>query len=154
MTSQQQARRLLDELGITHLCDIDLLVFFARHPRALLASEQLAAYTGYNLQQIAESLEVLVRLGVLGRTTNSAHAARMYIFSVEGTHGGPPAALLELVAAREGRLAVKRELLHRSTDGDRGAVTSEEFGVGTRPTLVRSLTRSDEKAGARRGAVR
>ena len=78
-------------LGIKHLCDVDLLVFFARHPRALLASEQLAAYTGYSLQQIAESLEVLVHLGVLSRTTNSAHAARMYIFSLGGSPGSPPA---------------------------------------------------------------
>lgn len=155
MTSEQQAGRLLDELGITHLCDVDLLVFFARHPRALLASEQLAAFTGYNLQQIAESLEVLVHLGVLRRTTNSAPAARMYIFSLEGSHGGPPASLREFVSTRAGRLVMKRELLSRSTDADRGAESSEEFGVGARPTLVRPLMRAgDAKAGARREAVR
>jgi hypothetical protein len=155
MTSEQRACRLLDELGIKHLSDIDLLVFFARHPRALLASEQLAAYTGYSLQQIAESLEVLVHLGVLRRTTNAAHAARMYTFSVEGPQGSPPTSLLEFVSTREGRLAMKRELVSRSTDGARGAAPGEEVRASARPTLVQPLTSAgDTKAGARRGGIR
>jgi hypothetical protein len=31
----------------TRPCDLDLLIFFARHPRILLASEQLAVLLGY-----------------------------------------------------------------------------------------------------------
>lgn len=159
MTSEHQARRLLDELGVQHLCDIDLLVFFARHPRALLASEQLAAYTGYNLQQIADSLEVLVHLGVLRRTANSTHAARMYVFSVDGSQAGPSRSLLDFVSTREGRLAVKREFLSRSPDGARGSDTGGEVDgatpAGARPTLVRSpLRRAGGAAGARRGGLR
>jgi hypothetical protein len=155
MTSEQHARRLLDELGITHLCDVDLLVFFARHPRALLASDQLAAFTGYSLPQIAESLDVLVQLGALRRTVASAHAARMYVFTPAGSNGNPLTALLEFVSARQGRLAMKRALLHRSTDDARGAESGEAFGAGARPTLVRPLMRAgDANAGARRGGIR
>jgi hypothetical protein len=135
-------------------------VFFARHPRALLASEQLAAYIGHSLQQIAESLEVLVNLGVLSRTANSTHAARMYVFSADGSPVAAPTSLLEFVSTREGRLAVKRELLSRSSNGARGAGPGEESDghvqTGARPTLVRPplMRPVDATAAAKRKGVR
>jgi hypothetical protein len=84
--SRDDAHLLLDRIGVLKpACDLDLLVFFARHPRALLTSEQLAAWLGYELKQIAESLEVLLEAGLLARTQNPTHAARMYVFSIGGS---------------------------------------------------------------------
>lgn len=43
MKIEEHARRLLDRIGVLgHPSDLDLLIFFARHPRSLLASEHLA----------------------------------------------------------------------------------------------------------------
>ena len=50
------ARTLLNHIpAIQRPCDLDLLVFFARHWRALLSSEQLARLLGYPLKEIARS---------------------------------------------------------------------------------------------------
>jgi len=41
---REQARRLVERIGVLrNACDLDLLLFFVRHPRALLTSEQIAA---------------------------------------------------------------------------------------------------------------
>jgi hypothetical protein len=67
----EDAERLLKRVALLrHPCDLDLLVFFARHPRALITSEQLAVWLGYELKQIADSLEVLLNADVLTRAQN------------------------------------------------------------------------------------
>ena len=49
---------LLDRIGcLEHLSDLDLLLFFYRHPQAFLSSERLAVYVGYDLLQAKRSLE-------------------------------------------------------------------------------------------------
>src|SRR5690349_7801357 len=79
---QDDARRLLDRTGILrNACDLDLLIFFARHPRALLSSELLATFLGYDLKKIADSLEVLVAGDLLERKQTPAHAARLYVLA-------------------------------------------------------------------------
>ncbi|MGH9330461.1 MAG: hypothetical protein ACRD09_08465 [Vicinamibacterales bacterium] len=60
------------------------MLFFARHPRTLLISEQLAVWLGYELKQIAGSLDVLMAAGLLTRTQNPTHAARLYVFAIKG----------------------------------------------------------------------
>ena len=56
-----QIGEVLDRLGcLRHPCDLDLLLFFSRHPRAFLVSERLAQYVGYDLPQVAQSLETLI----------------------------------------------------------------------------------------------
>jgi hypothetical protein len=113
--NREDARQLLDQIGVLkHACDVDLLVFFARHPRTLLTSEQLAAWLGYDLKQIAESLEMLLEAGLLTRTQNPTHAARMYIFAVGKSYDWIPP-LLELASTRAGRLAVREELSRRAS---------------------------------------
>ena len=96
--------RLLDRIRLlTHPCDLDLLLFFARHPRALVTSEQLAAWLGYELPQMAHSLDVLLEGKLLTRTQNRAHAARS---SVERRRVVRHAALGRTLAPpREGRRA-------------------------------------------------
>jgi DNA-binding MarR family transcriptional regulator len=64
-------------VGLRDVCDLDLLLFFSRHPRVVLSSEQLAAYVGYDPQQVARSLEVLVDAGLLRRSLNQGTPGRM-----------------------------------------------------------------------------
>ena len=93
--------------GIRHACDLDLLLFFYRHPRALLTGERLVTVLGYDGAQVAKSLDGLIEAGLLTRSQNPSHAARLYVLELGGVHGGPLSALLEIAATREGR----RELL-------------------------------------------
>jgi predicted transcriptional regulator len=107
----EQARRMLDRIGILrNPCDLDLLLFFVRHSRALLTSDQIAAYIGYDVKRIGDSLDRLIDAKLLTRSQNPAHAARMYVFSVAGPNGGWLPALVDLVSTREGRLAMRDAL--------------------------------------------
>jgi hypothetical protein len=110
-----EARRLLDGIGVLrHRADLDLLIFFARHPRSLLPSESLAAFLGYDLKDIAESLETLLVAGLLKRTQTPAQAARMYVFAADGPSGGWLPSLLRMASTRQGRLALRKALVRRS----------------------------------------
>jgi hypothetical protein len=114
---------LLDRIGLLrHPCDLDLLLFFARHPRTLITSEQLAVWLGYELKQIADSLEILLDGGLLTRTQNPTHAARMYVFSVGGAPGGWLPSLLKLASTRQGRLAAIQALSRHTPKGAGGPV--------------------------------
>ena len=93
--------------GVQDACDLDLLLFFSRNPRALLTSEQIVAFLGYAREQVAKSLDSLIEAGHLTRSPNPSHAARLYVLEFDGASGGPLASLLKIAATREGR----RELL-------------------------------------------
>ena len=119
--NHEDARRLLDRIGVLkHACDLDLLIFFARHPRSLLASESLASFLGYDLKEIADSLDVLLSARLLTREQTSAHAARLYVFAIDHTSGGANSdwvpSLLALASTREGRLALRQALTRRRRD--------------------------------------
>lgn len=121
MDLEQDARRLLDQLDVLrHPSDLDLLIFFARHPRALLASEHIAAFLGYGVKDIAASLDLLLDAGFLTRTPNRRHAARMYVFAVNPPGGGWLPALRRLGSTRQGRLALIWEIRRRSSGGTGG----------------------------------
>ena len=123
---------LLGSIGVLrHPCDLDLLLFFHRHPRAILTSERLAAYVGYDLNQLARSLDLLTEAGLLARSQNPTHAARLYVLKTPET--GWLASVLDIASTREGR----QKLLHTSaTDYDTGfaAITSEDTH-DERPTI-------------------
>lgn len=87
-------------------CDLGLLLFLWRHPRTLLTSEQVAAFVGYPMKEAAESLELFIGAGLLDRTQNALHAARMYVLKLDGPHGSRLKRLLELASTREGRYRV------------------------------------------------
>lgn len=91
-------------------CDLDLLVFLHRHPRALLTSEQLAAFVGYDIKQVAKSLDAFIDAGLLVRTQNPMHAARLYLLVLDGPKGGGLATLLKLASTRHGRQDILRAL--------------------------------------------
>lgn len=104
-------RSLLDRLqGIRHACDLDLLLFFSRHPSALLTDDQLVAALGYAPDCIAESLDSLIEAGFLTRTQKSERAARLYNLQLQAAPGGFLAALLKKAATRLGRRETMRLL--------------------------------------------
>ncbi len=69
--------------GLRNGCDLDLLLFFSRHPRVVLSSEQLATYVGYDLVNVAEALDLLLRAGLLRRTLNHGTPGRMYVLEID-----------------------------------------------------------------------
>ena len=102
-------------------CDLDLLVFFAKHPRTLLTSEHLARLLGYQLKEIAQSLDVLLGAGFLTRTQDLARPARMYVFAPGVANGESLPAIVAFASTREGRLALRRAVTHSGaarSDGD------------------------------------
>ena len=128
-----EARRLLDRIGVLqHDCDLDLLVFFARHPRSLLASETLASFLGYELKEIADSLEVLLAASLLTRTQTKAHAARLYVLATDVRTGGTNhdwlPSLMAVAATREGRLVLKQALARRRRETSGALLTRSEIG--------------------------
>jgi hypothetical protein len=92
---------------VRRACDLDLLIFFVRHPTTMMTSEQLAAFVGYDLSQISRSLEVLLEARLLARTQSPAHAARLYEFTPARTGGGWLPAFVRLASTRTGRIALK-----------------------------------------------
>ena len=103
---------MLDRIrGIRHACDLDLLLFFYRHPRAILTDERLVTVLGYNGAQVAKSLDGLIEAGLLTRSQNPSHAARLYVLELGGVDGRPLSTLLEIAATREGRRELLRLLL-------------------------------------------
>ena len=103
---------------LRHPCDLDLLVFFHRHPRAILTSERLAAYVGYDLNQLARSLDLLTNAGLLERSQNPTPAARLYVLKAPET--GWLASVLDIASTREGRqklLQTMQEAAERETRG-------------------------------------
>ena len=92
--------------GIRDACDLDLLLFFYRHPCTLLTSERLVDYVGYDRDRVAKALDGLIDAGLLKRSPNPVHAARLYILKLYGLPGGLLEPLLTFAATREGRREV------------------------------------------------
>lgn len=119
--THDDAQRLLDRIGVlNNPCDLDLLIFFASHPRSLLASESLAGFLGYELKEIADSLDTLLAAGLLTRAQSSVHAARLYVFAIRDAKGSRDRptnswlpSLLAAASTREGRLVLRRAIVHR-----------------------------------------
>jgi len=108
----QDLGSLLERIGaIREACDLDLLLFFHRHPRALLTGEELAASLGYDRERIANSIEGLIEAGLLTRSQNPARAARLYVLEVGGVSGGLLSSLASIAVTRAGREDAMR-LLH------------------------------------------
>src|SRR5471030_2904861 len=85
---QDDARLLLARAPLIRgACELDLLRFLQRHPRTLLTSEQIAVFVGYDMKQVAKSIEAFIEAGLLGRTKNRLHAARMYSLVLDGRQG-------------------------------------------------------------------
>lgn len=84
-------------------CDLDLLVFLYRHPRSFLTSEMVAAFVGYDIKEVAKSIDAFIDAGLLARTQNPMHAARLYLLVLDGPENDALRTLLKLASTREGR---------------------------------------------------
>ena len=96
--------------AVASACELDLLVFLYRHPRTLLTNEQLAAFVGYDMKHVAQAIEAFIDAGLLERTQNSMHAARMYLLLLEGPQRGGLKTLLDLASTQQGRRDILRIL--------------------------------------------
>lgn len=112
------AVELVEAAGLRDACDLDLLLFFSRHPRVVLTSEQLAAYVGYELAQVARALDRLLETGLLRQTLNQGAPGRMYVLEVgDAEEWLEP--LRRVCATPDGRNALKGLLKQRqSQNGD------------------------------------
>lgn len=106
------AVQLLEATGLRDACDLDLLLFFSRHPRVVLSSEQLAAYVGYDLVEVARALDLLLGAGLLKRTLNHGAPGRMYVLEVDHAEEWLET-LRRLCATPDGRNALKALLRER-----------------------------------------
>jgi hypothetical protein len=91
---------------IRSACALDLLMFLHRHPRALLTSDRLASFVGYDVKQVVQSVEAFIDAGILERILNPTHAARLYVLVFKGSEGEALQALLEIASTRQGRLSI------------------------------------------------
>jgi hypothetical protein len=104
-------RSMLDRIrGVRHACDLDLLLFFYRHPLALLTGEQLVTYLGRDREQVAKSLDGLIEAGLVTRSQSPPHTARLYVLELGALPGGLMSSFLQIAATRQGRLEVIRLL--------------------------------------------
>ena len=76
----------------------------------MLTAEQLAAFVGHDMNRVAKSLEAFITGGLVERTQNPMHAARMYLLVLDGPEGRDLAALLKLASTRQGRREVLEAL--------------------------------------------
>lgn len=126
-------RSLLGRIGaIRHPCDLDLLLFFYRHPRALLTAESVVAYLGYERVQVAKSLETLIETRLVTRSQNPTRAARLYVLELEAIPGGVLRTLLGLAATRQGRQEAMQALASPADRAPRAAIrrTASNDGHG------------------------
>ncbi len=106
------AARLVEAAGLRNACDLDLLLFFSRHPRVVLSSEQLAAFVGYDLVDIARALDLLLGAGLLKRTLNHRTPGRMYVLEVDHAEEWLEP-LRQVCATPDGRSALRALLRQR-----------------------------------------
>ena len=111
---RKDAGRLLDQRDVLRQSsDLDLLLFFSRHPRTLLSSEHIAAFLGYGVKEIAASLDLLLEAGFLTRTPSPRRLARMYVLVATPPGDGWLSEVQRLATTREGRLALIGEIRRR-----------------------------------------
>jgi len=104
--------QLIEAAGLRDACDLDLLLFFSRHPRVVLSSEHLATYIGYELAKVARALDRLLGAGLLKRTLNQGAPGRMYVLEIDHAEEWLET-LRRVCATPDGRNALKGLLKRR-----------------------------------------
>ncbi len=127
-TTDIAAVTLVEAAGLRDACDLDLLLFFSRHPRVVLGGEQLATYVGYEVQQVARALDLFLGRGLLKRTLHPSAPGRMYVLEVDHAEEWLEP-LRKLCAMPDGRNALKALLKQRQAEN---AVPSHRRIAGRR----------------------
>jgi DNA-binding MarR family transcriptional regulator len=101
----------LKTLGITSLCQWDVLVFLYRHQTSLVGANMIAHLLGYASDPVVAALDVLAFLGLVERSRVS-QVARIYQFTEPSDPQRHDAwtALLPLASLRAGRVHLARHL--------------------------------------------
>ena len=99
------------------------MLFFYRHPRALLTNERLATCAGYDREPIAKALDGLIAGGLLKQTGSRSNTVHLYVLELSGPAHEALASLLEFAVTRDGRRSVMRLL---ATSSDRPPLTGAE----------------------------
>jgi DNA-binding MarR family transcriptional regulator len=134
----------LETLGITTLCQWDLLMFLYRHQTSLFGADYLARLSGYATELVVSTMASLESLEVVGRSRIS-QGARYYQFVVPSL---PPRheafeRLLELAGHRAGRLRLSRQLRRNGHSPAQGLQASRRFLAEAR-RAARLRARKDE----------
>lgn len=109
-----RVHELLERINpIQDQTDLDLLLFFFRHPNAILAIEVLAAAVGHDLGRVEESLEGLIEAGLIERLKHRTLPVDSFVF--RPTEQDSLVALLQIASSRTGRLALLEALQKRAT---------------------------------------
>ena len=105
-------QQCLQSLGITVLCDWDVLVFLYRHPTSLASVEQIARFVGCPGNTVGDALDKLESRGLIKRSRVSQDA-RMYQFVYSEGLLAPESCFRQLLALTEdrtGRLRLVQKL--------------------------------------------
>jgi DNA-binding MarR family transcriptional regulator len=97
----------LTTLGMTTLCQWDVLMFLYRHPTSLVGADVIARLVGYGSDLVVAALDVLDGLGLVTRSRVS-QTARLYQFTVptDPQRRDAWARLLALASQRVGRVCL------------------------------------------------
>ncbi|MBV8318672.1 MAG: MarR family transcriptional regulator, partial [Planctomycetaceae bacterium] len=119
----------LKTLGIDSLCQWDVLIFLDRHQTSLVGAEHLARLLGYSTELLVDALDVLVSLGLVGRSRVS-QGARLYRFTPPSgsPHGEAFRRLLDLASHRAGRLVLSQQLRKGEQTPSEGPDTDQKNG--------------------------
>jgi hypothetical protein len=117
----------LHTLGITSLCQWDVLVFLYRHQTSLVGADLIARFLGYANGPVVAALDVLEGLGLVARSRVSL-IVRLYQFSMPSAppRGDAWARVLALASHRAGRVRLSTRL----RGGDRTDQASAARGPG------------------------
>jgi len=97
--------------------DLDLLLFFYRHPHSLMTLERLAAVAGHDAERVAASLRAFIQAGLVAETAKPRLGVRILSFR-------PPAddsltSLMQIASTRSGRLELLQALAGRGANSER-----------------------------------
>jgi hypothetical protein len=131
----------LHTLGVTSLCQWEVLMFLYRHQTSLVGADLIARILGYANGPVVDALDVLGRLGLVRRSRLSL-IARLYQLSVPSA---PPrsdawAWLLDLTSTRAGRVRLSR----RSWGGEPHG--PEAVADGVAPPVRGQIVRPGDQA--------
>jgi DNA-binding MarR family transcriptional regulator len=109
--SDAELDALLKTLGITSLCQWDVLVFLYHHQTSLLGANLIAHLLGYASEPVVAALDALAFLGLVERSRVS-QVARLYQFTVPSDPQRRDAwlALLPMASHRAGRVHLAQHL--------------------------------------------
>jgi predicted transcriptional regulator len=102
----------LQSLGITGLCDWDVLVFLCRHPNSLASVEQIGRFVGCPGNAVGDALDKLESRGLIKRS-RASQDVRMYQFVYSEALLAPESCFRQLMALtenRSGRLLLAKKL--------------------------------------------